>query len=115
MSLSTLFKQHWDSAWAALHATPKIVFAIPFALAAMILVLRLTPLGWLLEKPVQEFIAPTVLAMATLFATIVHRWERQKITLMLAIYVWALFLRELHFGFMNGGILFALAGLLWWL
>ena len=34
---------------------------------------------------------------------------------MLSIFVWALFLRELHFEFMNGGILFALAGLMWWL
>ena len=63
----------------------------------------------------QEFITPTVLEMAAGSVWFLHYWTREKFTLMLAIFVWALFLRELHFEFMNGGILCSLAGLMWWL
>ena len=109
------FRLHWDSAWAALRATPLLVFALPFVAAAVILVVRITPIGWVTEKPSQELIAPTVLAVAAGSVLFVHYWTKAKFTLMLSIFVWALFLRELHFEFMNGGILFALAGLMWWL
>ncbi|NKB53314.1 MAG: hypothetical protein GKR97_14005 [Rhizobiaceae bacterium] len=106
---------HWDSGWAALGATPLPAFAIPFFAAGLILLIRLSPVGWATEKPVQEIIAPTVLALAAGSVLLVHHWTRAKFTLMLSLFVWALFLRELHFEFMNGGILFALAGLMWWL
>ena len=106
---------HWESAWAALRATPWMVFTIPFICAAAILLLRISPVGWATEKPVQELIAPSVLGMAALAVIFVQHWVRHKFTLMLAIFVWALFLRELHFEFMNGGILIALACLMWWL
>ncbi len=106
---------HWDSGWAALRATPLLAFAIPFLATGLILLIRLSPVGWVTEKPVQEIIAPTVLALAAGSVLLVHHWTRAKFTLMLSVFVWALFLRELHFEFMNGGILFALAGLMWWL
>lgn len=113
--LNQQIRIHWDSAWAALRATPLLVFALPFLASAFILLVYLTPGGWITEKPVQELVAPTVLAMAAASVLFVHYWARAKFTLMLTLYVWALFLRELHFEFMNGGILLALAGLMWWL
>lgn len=108
-------KVHWDSGWAALRATPLLVFFLPFLAAGVILLIRLSPVGWITEKPQQELVAPTVLAIAAGSVLFVHHWVRAKFSLMLSIFVWALFLRELHFEFMNGGILFALAGLMWWL
>ncbi|MEP1208513.1 MAG: hypothetical protein ABJM29_11000 [Rhizobiaceae bacterium] len=114
-SLKHQFSIHWDSSWAALRATPLLVYVLPFLAAAVILLVRPTSVGWVTEKPVQELIAPTILAMAAGSVLFVYYWTRAKFALMLALFVWALFLRELHFEFMNGGILFALAGLMWWL
>jgi len=114
-SLKNQSNIHWNSAWAALRATPLLVYALPFLAAAVILLVRVTPVGWVTEKPVQELIAPTVLAIAAGSVVFVYYWTRAKFALMLTLFVWALFLRELHFEFMNGGILFALAGLMWWL
>jgi len=113
--LKSQWRQHYASGWAALRATPPFAFLMPLLSIALIAIVQQLPFAWFTEKPVQEIAAPVVLAIAAGTVLVGYRWFRETLPLMLAVLVWALFLRELHFEFMNGGILFALAGLAWWL
>ncbi len=113
--LKSQWKQHYESAWAAFWATPPAAYVLPVISIALIVLTQSSPFAWVTEKPVQEIIAPVVLVMAAGTVLVGYHWFREKLPLMLSLLVWALFLHELHFEFMNGGILFALAGLSWWL
>jgi len=88
---------HLESAKMTLLGIPFWVWPMPFLLCIVILLIRQTPIGWMTEKPVQEIIAPTVICLTAVLVLFVHRWTRELFTLMLAVLVWALFMRELHF------------------
>ncbi len=88
---------HLESAKITLLGIPFWVWPMPFLLCVVILLIRQTPIGWMTEKPVQEIIAPTVISLTAVLVLFVHRWTRELFTLFLAILVWALFMRELHF------------------
>ena len=90
-------RHHFESAKMALLNIPLWVWPLPFLLCFVILLLRISPIGWMTEKPVQEIIAPTVICLTALLVLFVHHWTRELFTLMLACLVWALFMRELHF------------------
>ncbi len=88
---------HLESAKMTLLGIPFWVWPMPFLLCVVILLIRQSPIGWITEKPVQEIIAPTVICLTAVLVLFVHRWTRELFTLMLAVLVWALFMRELHF------------------
>ncbi len=88
---------HLESAKMTLLGIPFWVWPMPFLLGVVILLIRQSPIGWLTEKPVQEIIAPTVICLTAVLVLFVHRWARELFTIMLAVLVWALFMRELHF------------------
>ena len=88
---------HLESAKMTLLGIPFWVWPMPFLLCIVILLIRQPPIGWMTEKPVQEIIAPTVICLTAVLVLFVHRWTRELFTLMLAVLVWALFMRELHF------------------
>ncbi|MCK5495157.1 MAG: hypothetical protein KAI80_02000 [Hyphomicrobiaceae bacterium] len=88
---------HLESAKMTLLGIPFWVWPMPFLLCVVILLIRQSPIGWMTEKPVQEIIAPTVICLTAVLVLFVHRWVRELFTIMLAVLVWALFMRELHF------------------
>lgn len=88
---------HLESAKMTLLGIPFWVWPMPFLLCVVILLIRQSPIGWITEKPVQEIIAPTVICLTAMLVLFVHRWASELFTLMLAVLVWALFMRELHF------------------
>jgi hypothetical protein len=105
---------HWASGWAALRATPWPVWFIPIVAVLAILAIGATSWRWVVEKEVQETVSPTIVALTLTLAVLVWRWVPETMTRMAALLVFALFLRELHFGFTNWAIYFALAALVWW-
>jgi len=88
---------HLESAKMTLLGIPFWVWPLPFLLCVVILLIRQSPIGWMTEKPVQEIMAPTVISLTAVLVLFVHRWVRELFTVMLAILVWVLFMRELHF------------------
>lgn len=107
-------RHHFESAKAALLGTPIWILPIPILLCVGILLIRQSPIGWLTEKPVQEIIAPTVICLAAALVLFVHRWIREFFTLLLTLFVWALFLRELHFAGTSNGVYISILLLAWW-
>ena len=105
---------HLASAKAALLGIPYWVWPMPLFLCTGILLIFQTPIGWLTEKSVQESMGPMVIGLTALMVLFVHRWVREFFTLLLACFVWTLFLRELHLFGTN--IVFPLAVILlaWW-
>lgn len=105
---------HWASGWAALRATPWVVWFIPVVSFLAILAIGATGWRWAVEKEFQEAVAPTVVALTLIVSAVTWRSAPQTFTLLALIGVFSLFLRELHFGFTNWAIYFALAALVWW-
>ena len=106
----THLRRHWDSGWAGLFGTPVLAWVMPALLIAAILSVWSTPLAWLLAKPVQEIIAPTVAALASATALYAHVRLRAVATGLLAVFVTTIFFRELHFGPTVGGVHLVLIG-----
>jgi hypothetical protein len=107
-------RHHLESVKATLLGIPFWVWPFPFLLCVVILLIRQSPIGRMTEKPVQEIIAPTVIALAAILVLFVHRWTRELFTLMLVFLVWALFMRELHF-IGTSRLLYATITILAWL
>ncbi|GBE43439.1 MAG TPA: hypothetical protein ENH05_03240 [Rhizobiales bacterium] len=112
--LESTVRHHLGSAKAALLGAPYWVWPLPFLLSAGIFLILQSPIGWFTEKPVQEIVAPVVIGLAAVLALFVHRWVREFFTLLLACFVWALFLRELHFYGTSNGAYAAIILLAWW-
>lgn len=93
---------------------PYWVWPVPFLLSAGVWLILQTPIDWLTEKPVQEIVAPVVIGLTALLVLFVNRWVSEFFTLLLACFVWALFLRELHFFGTNNGFYLAVILLAWW-
>ena len=113
INIASTFRHHLDSAKAALFGTPYWVWPVPVLLCAGIVLLLQTPIGWITEKPVQEIIAPVVIGLTAMLVLFVHYWVRAFFTLLLACFVWALFLRELHFNGTGYGLYISLIVLAW--
>lgn len=105
---------HWASGWAALRATPWPVWFIPILGLLIILAIGATPFRWLVEKDLQEAVSPSVVTLTLIMAFMAWRWAQNRFTLIALLTVFSLFMRELHFGFTNWAIYFALAALVWW-
>lgn len=105
---------HWASGWAALRATPWPVWFIPIVGLLIILAIGATPFRWLVEKDLQEAVSPSVVTLTLIMAFMAWRWGQNRFTLIALLTVFSLFMRELHFGFTNWAIYFALAALVWW-
>jgi len=103
-----------EAGTSAFFGTPRFVWLIPVVLVLAILVLFISPIGWVTEKPVQEIIAPTVIALAACVVGYFHYKQRSTLSLMLTCFVWALFLRELHLPLTNSGFYFAIVILAGW-
>ena len=98
----------------AARGTPRIVWIVPVALVLGILLIYATPLAWATSKPVQEIVAPTVIALATAVVTQFHSVARSKLSIILCCFVWALFLRELHLPLTNTGFYIAIVLIAGW-
>ena len=114
ISITSLVSHHFGSVRTALFGIPYWVWPLPFLLSAGILLLLPTPAAWLTGKPLQEVMAPWLVGLTAVFATIVHRRVGTFFSLLLACFVWALFLRELHFWGTDKGFFIAVLALAWW-
>ena len=103
-----------DATKAAILGTPRYIWAVPFVLMVLILLVYALPFGWITTKPIQEIIAPTVIALATAVATYFYRDNKSTLSLMLTCFAWALFLRELHLPLTNNGFYVAIVVLAGW-
>ena len=112
-NIAGTLRHHLGSAKAALFGIPYWVWPLPVFLCAGIILIVQTPIGWLTEKPIQEIAAPVVIGLTAGLVVCVHRWMREFFTLLLACFVWALFLRELHFAGTSNGLYIALIVLAW--
>jgi hypothetical protein len=112
--IAGMIRHHFESAKMALLSIPIWVALVPVLLCIVILLIRQTPIGWFTEKPVQELAAPVVIGLTAGLALIVHYWLREFFTLLLACFVWALFLRELHFVGTSTGLYISIILLAWW-
>lgn len=104
-------KQHFETGMAVLRNLPFAVVLVPFILFALIYLVSRTGLAWMFEKPVQEIVAPVTIGLAFAVAVASWYWVRDCLTFLIALLCLALFLRELHFEWTNGGIYFLLGGL----
>lgn len=104
---------HIGSARAVLTGLPVWVWPLPLVLGLVIILVTLTPAGWMTTKPTQEIVAPVVIGLAAALSFIVHRWVGETFTLLLAVFAWSLFARELHFYGTNNGAYIAIAVLAW--
>jgi hypothetical protein len=95
-------------------AIPVVMWGLPFVLSAVIWAITKTPVGWITEKPVQEIAAPVVIGLSAGLVLMVHKWAQARFTLILACFVWSLFLRELHFWGTNNGFYIALVAIIIW-
>ena len=107
------FSYHLNSARAALTGLPLWVWPVPVVLALAVLGVTFSPLGWVTAKPVQEIAAPVVIGMTAVLSFFVHRWTRETFTLLLTVFCWTLFARELHFTGTNNGAYIAIVVLAW--
>ena len=114
IDIAGTIRHHIGSAKATLLGVPYWVWPLPILLSVAVFLLLQTPFGWFTEKPVQEIAAPVVIGLAAGLAFFVHRWVREFFTLILALFVCALFLRELHFYGTNNGLYAAIVVLAWW-
>lgn len=104
---------HLNSAKAAITGLPLWVWPVPIVLALAALAVTFSPLGWMTAKPVQEVAAPVVIGMTAVLSFFVHRWTRETFTLLLTVFCWTLFARELHFTGTNNGAYIAIVVLAW--
>lgn len=112
--LTELFETTSKTAVTILKSIPPLIWLLPFALSLAIWAISKTPIGWMTEKPIQEIVAPVVIGMTAALVLMVHRWVGTKFSLLLACFVWALFLRELHFWGTNNGFYIALVVIVIW-
>lgn len=112
-TIADTFRHHLGSAKAALTGMPYWVWPLPILLCAGIILITQTPIGWVTEKGVQEIAAPVAIGLTAGLVLFVHYWTRAFFTLLLACFVWALFLRELHFTGTSNGLYISLIVLAW--
>jgi hypothetical protein len=93
---------------------PLLMWGMPFVLSLVIWVIARTPVGWMTEKQVQEIAAPIVIGLTAGLVLMVHKWVQTRFSLILACFVWSLFLRELHFWGTNNGFYIALVAIVIW-
>lgn len=112
--LSEFVVSNLKSAAFVVRSIPVLMWLMPIILSIVIWAATKTPLGWITEKPVQEIAAPVVIGLSAALVLAVHRWVGAKFSLLLACFVWSLFLRELHFWGTNNGFYIALVVLVIW-
>ncbi len=103
-----------NSALETVKSVPVAMWFMPLILSFAIWAFARTPLGWMTEKPVQEIAAPVVIGITAALMIAVHQWVGAKFSLLLACFVWSLFLRELHFWGTNNGFYIAFVVLVIW-
>lgn len=113
-AVSGFLRHHVESGFLVLRGAPYWVFAVPFAIIAVVALLLQTPLAVIASKPVQEFVGIYLAALTAILAFILHYKRRVFFTLLLSCLTACLFLREWHFWGTTEGVLVALAALAWW-
>ena len=93
---------------------PVFVWPLPILFALIVVALSYTQLGWMTEKPEQEIVAPVIIGMTAGLVIFVHRWVGERFSLLLALFVWSLFMRELHFWGTNNGFYLAFIAIVIW-
>lgn len=112
--MKSFIKYHIETLRLVVSAVPASVWFLPPVTFLVLYGLTASPLVWFMSKQIQEIVAPTIVGIAALAALSTHIWIRQYFTLMTVLFVWSLFLRELHLDFTEHGIYLALLGLCWW-
>lgn len=112
-SFPDMVRHHLQSVKAALQAIPFWVWFLPFLFGGVIILLLQSPLSWITEKPLQEVVAAVVIGNAALLVLLVCYWVRELFALLLAVLVWALFFRELHFTGTSKGLYLTIIVLAW--
>lgn len=97
-----------------LTALPVAVWATPFLVFLVLYMVAWSPAAWLMAKPLQEIAAATVIGITAASALATHYWTRHFFTLLVAIFTFCLFLRELHFEFTESAIYVALIAMCYW-
>lgn len=113
-SVSDFVRHHFESGCSALRGTPMWVWPIPFVFGFLVYLLIDTPLGIVTTKAVEEIVGQVISGMAVVAAFWVHRRADVFFTLLLTLFSFTLFLRELHFWGTSEAVFVALAALAWW-
>ncbi len=91
-----------------------LVLLLPATVATLVVLLSRTPFLWLAEKATQEIVAPSILAVAVVIASLFWARAGHFYSRWLLLVTAGLFCRELHFVGTENGIYVVILALVWY-